>query len=121
MRLSDLLKAGGGLTDKAYTLEAELTRYTSHEGTERKQETTIVSLSGALGKDSQGDPELKPYDQVVVRRIPNWTGEGFVTLRGEVAFPGRYPILQGEKLSSLIMRAGGLTPAGFARSSTSAA
>jgi polysaccharide export outer membrane protein len=115
MRLSDLLKAGGGLTDKAYTLEAELTRYSSVTGKERTQETTVVSLAGALAQDNASDPELKSYDHVVIRRIPNWTGDGFVTVRGQVAFPGRYPIAQGEKLSSVIQRAGGLTPSGFAR------
>ncbi len=117
MHLGDLLRAGGGLTDKAFTLEAELTRYSAPDGKERKQEVMVVSLDGALGKDSKNDPQLKPYDQVVIRRIPNWTGEGFVSIRGEVAFPGRYPIAQGEKLSSVIKRAGGVTPAGFARGS----
>jgi len=115
MRLGQLLNAGGGLTDKAFTLEAELTRYSASDGKERKQETTVISLVGTLAADGKNDPELKPYDQVVIRRIPNWTGEGYISIQGNVSFPGRYPIAPGEKLSSVLKRAGGVTPNGFAR------
>jgi len=36
---------------------------------------------------------------------------------GEVKFPGRYPISKGEALSSVIKRAGGLTPYAFPKGS----
>jgi protein involved in polysaccharide export with SLBB domain len=46
-----------------------------------------------------------------VRKIPNWAEETerYVTLSGEFRFPGRYQIFKGEKLSSVIERAGGFT------------
>jgi polysaccharide export outer membrane protein len=40
-----------------------------------------------------------------------------VTLAGEVRFPGVYPIRKGERLSSVIARAGGLTAEAFAKGS----
>jgi protein involved in polysaccharide export with SLBB domain len=54
---------------------------------------------------------LQPYDELVIRRIPNWLEETerYVTLRGEVMFPGTYPIFKGERLSDAIRRAGGYT------------
>ena len=36
-----------------------------------------------------------------------------MTIRGEVVFPGTYPIRRGEKLSSVLARAGGLTDLAF--------
>ena len=117
MRMSELLRAAGGLTDKAYTLEAELTSFTISDSKERKQDIVVVNLEGVLSKNSETDPLLKPYDQIVIRRVPNWSNEGFITIRGEVAFPGRYPVARGEKLSAVLKRAGGLSPDAFARGS----
>jgi polysaccharide export outer membrane protein len=76
-----------------------------------------VNLEGVLSKNSETDPLLKPYDQVVIRRVPNWSGDGFITIRGEVAFPGRYPVARGEKLSAVLKRAGGLSADAFAQGS----
>jgi len=117
MRMGDLLRAAGGLTDRAYTLEAELTRYIISEGKQRQQDTVVVNLEGVLSNNVEKDPLLKPYDQLVIRRVPSWSSEGSVTIRGEVTFPGRYPVAQGEKLSEVLKRAGGLTPGAFARGS----
>lgn len=117
MRMSELLRAAGGLTDKAYTLEAELTSFSIADGKQRKQDSVVVNLEGVLSKNSETDPLLKPYDQLVIRRVPNWSSDGFINIRGEVAFPGRYPIARGEKLSTVLKRAGGLSPEAFARGS----
>jgi polysaccharide biosynthesis/export protein len=45
----------------------------------------------------------------------NWRREQFVTVSGETKFPGRYMITKGEKLSSLIERAGGYTDEAYLR------
>lgn len=115
MRISDLLRAGGGLTDKAYVLEGELTRFSTSDGKQRKQETVVVNIEGALRQDSEKDLALNAYDQLVIHRIPSWSSEGYVTIRGEVAFPGKFPITRGEKLSAVLKRAGGKSPQAFAR------
>jgi len=49
---------------------------------------------------------LQPFDALVVKELPEWSKQEFVTLRGEVRFPGRYPIRRGETLRSVIERAG---------------
>jgi protein involved in polysaccharide export with SLBB domain len=48
-----------------------------------------------------------------IKEVSRWRGEEFVTIRGEVVFPGTYPIRRGERLSSLLARAGGLTDLAF--------
>lgn len=108
MRVTDLLKAAGGLTDQAYTLEAELTRRFTADGRSREQARQLIDLATAFKSDDK-NVAIEPYDQLVVRRVPKWTEEGTVELAGEVRFPGRYPIARGERLSRVLQRAGGLT------------
>jgi protein involved in polysaccharide export with SLBB domain len=62
--------------------------------------------------------ELKPYDHVFVRRIPDFEFPRVVHLTGEVRYPGSYTLeRKDERLRDLIQRAGGLTqwafPGGF--------
>jgi protein involved in polysaccharide export with SLBB domain len=56
---------------------------------------------------------LKERDLLVVRQIPEWAEKIQVTLAGEVRFPGTYAALKGERLSSLVTRAGGFTPSAY--------
>lgn len=109
MRVSDLLRAGGGLDDAAYAGDAELTRFEVLNGEKRQTEVLNLNLSEILHANSAADRELKPYDVLVVQRTPQWNEQGSVTLQGEVKFPGVYPLRKGETLRSVIERAGGLS------------
>lgn len=113
MRLSDLLRASGGLSEAAYGGKAELTRYEVGVDETRKAELIEIDLRAALSGDPQADIPLRPFDQVVIKEVPLWSSIEVVEIRGEVRFPGRYPIQRGETLSSLIRRAGGLTDFAF--------
>lgn len=44
-----------------------------------------------------------------VHKIPAWSENHVVELRGEFVFPGKYTIRRGETLADLIVKAGGLT------------
>ena len=50
-----------------------------------------------------------------VRTIPEWRMYSQVTVLGEFRFPGTYTVRRGEKLSSLIERAGGFTEKAYPR------
>ncbi len=108
MKISDLLAAAGGLMDRAYILNAELTRFAVVDGKYREQSLTTVNLVKVFNHRDE-DIALQAYDKVIVRRIPNWQDEGSIQIVGEVLFPGDYPVKRGEKLSDVIERAGGVT------------
>ncbi|MDH5694707.1 MAG: SLBB domain-containing protein, partial [Gammaproteobacteria bacterium] len=114
MRVSDLIRASGRLQEAAYPLEAELTRFIVKPGKPRQIDHHTVELDKALKGDDKEDLILQPHDFVQIKETPLWTEEELVIVRGEVRFPGRYPIKRGEKLSSLIKRAGGLTSFAYA-------
>jgi protein involved in polysaccharide export with SLBB domain len=58
--------------------------------------------------------ELEPYDQIVVRSIPEFSFQKIVNITGEVKYPGQYALIdKNEKLTSIIQRAGGLTSEAF--------
>jgi polysaccharide export outer membrane protein len=116
MRVSDLLRAGGGLQDAAYGAKAELTRY--RVGGEARQTQLIeIDLAAILRGDSSADILLQPFDFLNVKEIPEWSEQEQVTLAGEVRFPGIYPIQRGETLRALLDRAGGLTTLAFPQGS----
>ena len=115
MRISDLVKAGGGLDSAAYRLGAELTRYVVANGQYRKTDIIPVDLTAALEGSPTADLVLEPYDTLIIKQLPYWVTQGSVTITGQVRFPGTYPISEGETLSSVIQRAGGLTPYAFAQ------
>lgn len=113
MRLLDLLRAGGGLSEAAYGGQAELTRYTIGENDARVAELIEIDLRAALAGDPTANIPLQPFDYVVIKEVPLWASQEEVEIRGEVRFPGRYPIHRGETLSSVLQRAGGLTDFAF--------
>jgi len=113
MRVSDLLRAGGGLKPEAYEGTAELTRYKINASGMRETELVNIDLAAVLRGDASANLELRPYDYLLVQETPEWGRQQTVSLRGEVRFPGTYPIRTGETLHELLDRAGGLTSQAF--------
>lgn len=115
MRVSDLLRAGGNLAEAAYVLEAEIVRYSLDEGEARQTALINIDLSRILAGDVSADVALLPHDVLSIKGTPHWSDLESVSVEGEVRFPGTYPTRRGERLSSLIKRAGGLTDLAFAK------
>jgi polysaccharide export outer membrane protein len=113
MRVSDLLLAGGFLSEEAYTLRAELARYEVIDGEFRSSDVIDVDLDAVLRGDSSADLFLEEHDNLRISRIPQWDSLWSVRLDGEVRFPGEYRIRKGETLRDVLRRAGGLTDAAF--------
>lgn len=113
MRVADLLRAGGNLEAAAYGGTAELTRYTISADGDRQTTLLTVDLAALRRGDAGANLELQPYDYLLVQETPDWTEQETITLRGEVRFPGSYPIRRGETLHEVINRAGGLTSRAF--------
>jgi polysaccharide export outer membrane protein len=117
MKVSDLIRAGGGTADAAYGGNAELTRYSVTAGESRRTELIQIDLAAAMRGDPAANEALKPFDRLNVKQIPLWGEQESVTLQGEVRFPGKYAIRRGETLKSVIDRAGGLTQYAFPQGS----
>jgi len=112
MRVSDLLRAGGGLQDAAYGAKAELTRYRVSNDL-RQTQLLEIDLAAIMSGDASADLMLQPFDFLNVKEVPEWSEQEQVTLIGEVRFPGNFPIQRGETLRSVLERAGGLTSLAF--------
>jgi len=113
MTVRDLIRAGGGLAESAYGGQAEITRYQVVNGQRRQTELMSVDLASVMAGDSGANLPLLPYDVLLVKEVPDWSELERVTLRGEVRFPGTYPIKRGETLRDVLDRAGGLTDLAF--------
>ena len=109
MKISDLLRAAGGFMAGAYTLEAELTHNNIRYGRSFNVSHENLDLAAILNGDAAADCELRPYDHLMIRPIPDWAEEISVEVKGEVFFPGVYKVRKGETLLQLIERAGGFT------------
>lgn len=108
MKVSDLIMLAGGTKYYAHTKDVELTRVTPTESGP-KTEKININLEMALKGDLKHDITLRQDDYLFVRAVPEWELYKQVTIKGEVKFPGVYTIKKGEKLSSLLERAGGFT------------
>lgn len=118
--VEDLIVLAGGLLDGASMAKVEVSRRVvdpySLEVKETIGESYTFSIKDGLSVDGADKFYLEPYDVVSVRKSPAFQVQKFVTVEGEVAFPGEY-VLQtnGERLSSIIGRAGGLTDLAFVK------
>ena len=116
MTVRDLVFKGGNILESAYVEEAEISSIVVERGRKTsKTERRVIHLKKALEGDPAENVILSPYDRLFVKRIPEWGAMKFVTVSGELKFPGRYAVHKGEKLSSLIERAGGYAPGAYLR------
>ncbi|MGC2110197.1 MAG: SLBB domain-containing protein [Candidatus Korobacteraceae bacterium] len=108
MTAAALVKMAGGFRRGAYADTADLASYELQNGQQVVTNQQTVKIGAALGGDATADVRLKPGDTLTILQIPGWTDIGrSATVKGEVNFPGTYGINEGERLSSLIKRAGG--------------
>ncbi|MBI5442046.1 MAG: SLBB domain-containing protein [Deltaproteobacteria bacterium] len=115
MRVRDLVVAAGGLKDEAYLSDAEIVRTQVVNGEAAETRTLRFSLEKAMAGDPQENLPVQPYDKLLVKKIPDWQEAASVTFTGEVRFPGTYFVAKGEKLSSVLRRAGGFTQQAYLR------
>lgn len=114
MTVKDLLSLSGGTKYYAYLKEGELTRLHVTDAGPRVEKMN-VDLEKALAGDPPSNLPLQENDQLFIRTIPEWRMYSQVTVLGEFRFPGTYTVRKGEKLSSLIERAGGFTEKAYLR------
>lgn len=118
--LEDIIIQAGGLRESASTVRVDISRrIKDSKGTEAS--STIGEMFTFALKDGfviDGEPgfKLNPYDQVFVRRSPVYQAQINVTVNGEVLYGGTYALTQKtERVSSLVQKAGGLTPYAYVK------
>ncbi|MGA8878626.1 MAG: SLBB domain-containing protein, partial [Candidatus Korobacteraceae bacterium] len=114
MTAGDLVRMAGGFRRSAYLQSADLASYKVEKGEQVVTNQQTISIGAAVSGDISQDMALKPGDVLTILQIPGWSDIGrSATLKGEVQFPGSYGINEGERLSSLIKRAGGFRNTAF--------
>ncbi len=108
MTTAGLVRVAGGLKRGAYTQTADLTRYAVENGQRVVGEHITVQIAAALSGQPDTDVRLRDGDVLTIGQLAGWKDVGAtVTLSGEVLHPGTYGIQEGERLSSIVARAGG--------------
>ena len=108
MNLKSMINLAGGFTKKTLFSRFEIVRYETVED-ERKRKVLALDLTKALDLNIQ----ILPDDEITIFPIANWNEKMYIEITGLVRFPGKYPIVEGEKLSSVIERAGGFLKEAF--------
>jgi protein involved in polysaccharide export with SLBB domain len=110
MYVEDLIRVAGGLKRSADPVRADLTRYGVGSEPGTVSESVPIQLSAALKGDGTENIQLRDGDMLSIRQAPGWNDVGAaVTVRGEVQHSGSYGIQPGERLSSVLERAGGFS------------
>ncbi|MBZ5570409.1 MAG: SLBB domain-containing protein [Acidobacteriia bacterium] len=108
MTAADLVRFAGGLKRSAYAQEADLTSYTVENGSKVVGDHRTVEIAKALAGEPDTDVRLHDGDVLTIRQLAGWNDLGAtITVKGEVMHPGTYGIQEGERLSSILQRAGG--------------
>ena len=125
MTLNDALVQTGGLKESAAASQVEVIR--------RKKDIDPRSASAqiadvfrfnvnrdlSLNSDENKNFVLEPFDQIIVRKSPNYMVQTYATIAGEVVSPGDYPIrTKDQKISDLVTQSGGLTPFAYVEGAT---
>jgi protein involved in polysaccharide export with SLBB domain len=114
MTVSALLHVAGDFSRAAYRDEADLASYVVLNGQKVLANHSVVALQKALDGDKSADVVLKPGDVVSIQQLAGWQDIGAsVTIKGEVEHAGSYGIVPGERLSSVLKRAGGFRDAAY--------
>jgi protein involved in polysaccharide export with SLBB domain len=110
-RLGTILDLAGGLTDSADRTRVEISRL--HPEPDGSARTETVSADLTRGPAALDIP-VRPRDRIFVRTAAGTYASHAVTVKGEVRYPGPYPIQpDGLPLSRLIDLAGGFTEDAF--------
>ena len=110
MTVKDLIDAAGGLKEDAYGQTAVLTREDQMANEYMRAQHTEVNLLGKNQVLPDASLRLKARDRLVIREKPEGDNIAkWVTVKGEVRFPGKYSVSKRETLCEFIRRAGGFT------------
>lgn len=115
MSVEDIIVQAGGLNEAASTVKVDVARRMKNSRATSASDTVSYNYSFAIsdGLVVEGNPNftLMPFDEVYVRKSPSYYKQENVSIEGEVLFGGTYALAtKNQRLSELVINAGGLTP-----------
>lgn len=114
MTAAGLVRLAGGFKRGAYTAQADLTRFEVEHGTKVIGDHVSVPIAKAMLGEADSDVRLRDGDVLTIGQISDWQDlSATIQVKGEVVHPGGYGIQPGERLSSVIARAGGFLPGAY--------
>ena len=117
--VEDLIIQAGGPTEAASLAKVDVARRVTNPNSMEAGDQIAQNFSFKLNPDftisEQPDFTLMPFDEVYVRRSPDYNEQQNVAIEGEVQFAGNYALSnKGQRLSEVIKQAGGLTKRAYA-------
>lgn len=118
MSAEDLIILAGGLRESANIEDIEIARRSTSNDSGTFSELIPVKIN--MGLEIRENPvTLQAFDNVVVRRKPNFTLNKQILIEGQVNSPGIFSVQTAEeRISDVIKRAGGLTPYAYTKGAT---
>jgi protein involved in polysaccharide export with SLBB domain len=114
MTAAQLVRMAGGFKRDAYIDQAELTSYEVGDGNVTGRLRSLAIGAAVHGSDPGADVVLQPGDILSIRQLTGWEDVGeSIRIEGQVRYPGTYGFKDGERLSSVLRRAGGLLPTAY--------
>ena len=105
LNLEDIILLAGGVRKNATLKSIEVSRLNSSNNSLISSEVFYVDIDDL---NSESNFELKPFDNIIIRKDPNIEYLKFARIQGEVNYPGQYAISsKKERISDLLKRAGG--------------
>ena len=112
--IEDFVLQAGGLTDKASTVNVNVSRRVSDAKALQPDsliaQTFTLSLKDGFVIDGTPGFVLMPFDEVSIRKSPAYNEQENVSIEGEVMFAGAYTLTKrNSRISDLFYKAGGAT------------
>ena len=116
--LSDLILLAGGFKENATSNRIEINRRLSSNELNENNISEILTFD--LNKNLNNNSIIiEPFDQIIVRKNPNFYTQQYARVEGEVMYPGKYAISsKNERISDLINRSGGFKNMAYLKGAT---
>ena len=120
--LQDIILLAGGFNDNATGKRIEINRMLSSIESNENKISDILTIDLNKNIDNLSDSksfEIKPFDQIIVRKNPNFYIQQYASIEGEVMYPGKYAISsKNERISDFLERSGGFKNMAYLKGAT---
>ena len=117
LSLNDLIILAGGLRKNATLKNIEISRLKSSGNNDFDKNAELINVD--LNNLNDESINLKPFDNIIVRKDPSIEQMTYAYIEGEVKFPGKYLISsKKERISDILKRAGGLKEFAYQKGAT---